>query len=391
MKRIATALMGLLLFLGAVVVCLPSTGLLEGLIWRMERTPAGPTGKTLAEELGFAADARLLVVNSDDSCAHRAFTLGLEEVAPHGLVRSTSVIVHDRNDDELNRIAELADDHPDLSIGVHLMLTNEYQDRYPWAPVLSPAEVPTLYNPSGRAWETITEVEDHVDPREAEREFIAQIERALAAGIDVSHLDSHMGTVYRPSRFPGADEDGLTQAAIRSAERFDLPLTLSTFDQRLEPSMRVMDAEKLIRPDTFFGFYELEEMNSHLGYEGPAIQKGITAWVVHSLFELELPYVNQVDVSSDVPIRMAIYQKTLKNLAKPGLNHFFMHAAMEEPGGPIPSGLNHAEGVDRIVRLGDTAVWSSPQMTAFLHKQGFELVNYRQVRDVQRRWRVVSQ
>ena len=148
-----------------------------------------------------------------------------------------------------------------------------------------------------------------------------------------------------------------------------------------------MDAEGLIRPDTFFGFYELEEMNSHLGYEGPAIQKGMTAWVVHSLFELELPYLNQAEVSSDVPIRMDIYQKTLKNLTKPGLNHFFMHAASEPSSAPIPSGLNHAEGVDRIVRIGDTKVWSSPQMTAFLQSEGFELVNYRQVRDVQRRWR----
>jgi predicted glycoside hydrolase/deacetylase ChbG (UPF0249 family) len=36
----------------------------------------------------------------------------------------------------------------------------------------------------------------HAKPEEVRRELRAQIERALAAGIDVTHLDSHMGTVF---------------------------------------------------------------------------------------------------------------------------------------------------------------------------------------------------
>ena len=81
-------------------------------------------------------------------------------------------------------------------VGIHLSLTNEYQERWPWAPVLPREQVPTLYNPDGLAWSSTPEVQDHVDPREAQLEFEAQIAKAIAAGIEPTHVDSHMATYY---------------------------------------------------------------------------------------------------------------------------------------------------------------------------------------------------
>jgi predicted glycoside hydrolase/deacetylase ChbG (UPF0249 family) len=355
------------------------------LVFKMPPAPPGPNGKTIAEELGFAPDAKLLVVNSDDSCGHPAFTEGVIEVLSSGIMKSTSVIVHDRNDGDLRRLAALAKDHPEWGIGIHLTLTNEYQQGYPWKPVLSAQQVPSLYNGKGLAWEKISEVETFVDPAHAALEFEAQIAKALRLGIALTHIDSHMGTAYRNSRFPGAAADGLRMAAIRAAEKFDLPLTMNTFDEASAQSMEYMDQHQLIRPDTFFGFYELAELNSHLSYEGPAIQRWITALVVKQVFGFALPYRNYDSVGEDLEARGEIVRQAILNIVKPGLNHFYMHAAVAESvsGDRIPSGMNHPSGVDEIVRLSDSAVWSSDEMAQFLEDQGIKLINYSQIRKIQ--------
>ncbi len=56
--------------------------------------------------------------------------------------------------------------------------------------------MPGLVSPDGGMWRTTRETVENASAEEVERELRAQIERALAAGIDVTHLDSHMGTVF---------------------------------------------------------------------------------------------------------------------------------------------------------------------------------------------------
>jgi hypothetical protein len=378
------ALIAVPITLLALVFFLPYTGLLDHLMWRMPGPPDNHMGENIAQRLGFDKNTKLLIVNSDDTGANPTFTHGIERVMKYGLVTSNSIIVHDRNDHELARIATLSKANPEWGFGVHLMLTNEYQAGYPWAPVLSKDVVPTLYNAKGLAWEKISDVESSVDPKQAALEFKAQIQKALDAGIDVTHIDSHMGTYYRQSRFPGADTNGLIQAAIAAAEHFDIPMAINTFDKALEAAMNQVDAAGIIRPDSLFGFYELEEMNSYFSYEGSSVQRAIIAWVVRRVFGFELPYKNRQLVLNDVKDRMSIYKLAIQNVARPGLNHIFMHAAQERHNGvPIPSGLNHKARVDKVVRLSDSAVWSSDEMKAFLKAENIVLINYQRLRDLQ--------
>jgi hypothetical protein len=56
-------------------------------------------------------------------------------------------------------------------------------------------DVPGLVSPDGGMWRTTAETVANASPDEVLRELSAQIDRALDAGIDVTHLDSHMGTV----------------------------------------------------------------------------------------------------------------------------------------------------------------------------------------------------
>jgi predicted glycoside hydrolase/deacetylase ChbG (UPF0249 family) len=50
---------------------------------------------------------------------------------------------------------------------------------------------------SGYLYPTETDAAAKIDPKEAEAEIRAQIARARAVGIQPTHLDSHMGTLYQ--------------------------------------------------------------------------------------------------------------------------------------------------------------------------------------------------
>ncbi len=108
-------------------------------------------------------------------------------------------------------IAELARTYPDLDLGVHLTLNAEYED-YRWPPVRD--DVPGLGSPDGGMWRTVQETTEHATADEVERELRAQIDRALESGIDVTHLDSHMGTVF---------EVPFVAVYLELAREFELP------------------------------------------------------------------------------------------------------------------------------------------------------------------------
>jgi hypothetical protein len=304
----------------------------------------------------------------------------------HGIVKSASIIVTDRNDAELDRISAIAKQCPDWGFGIHLTLTNEYQNAHPWHAVLPKELVPTLYNNAGFAWSSTKEVEAHVNPAHASLEFEAQIEKAYKHGINLSHIDSHMGTYYLTSSYPNASASGLQKAAINAAEQFDLPLTINTFKKTLEESIKAIDRKGIIRPETLFGFYELEEINTHLSYQGSIVKKWLTQKIARLLFDFDLPYKNHNNVTQDSELRLQIAQSAIRNILKPGLNHVYMHAA-KDPAlnqSPIPSTANHPEGIDRIVRLSDTNIWNSLEIRDLLDKGNIQPINYQVLRDLQR-------
>jgi len=141
------------------------------------------------EDLGFAAGERVVVVHVDD--------LGMSEAANSGALAALagvatcgSIMVPCPG---FEQIAKIAQSRPELDLGVHLTLNAEYET-FRWGPVCD--DVPGLQSPDGGMWRTSRETIDHASEDEVERELRGQVDRALAAGIDVTHVDSHMGTVF---------------------------------------------------------------------------------------------------------------------------------------------------------------------------------------------------
>jgi len=91
----------------------------------------------------------------------------------------------------------MAKANPQLDLGVHLTLTAEYPT-YRW-PALSSRDPETgLLDADGYLWATREDAVRKVSVAAAEGEMRAQIDGALAAGIDVTHIDTHMGSVVHP-------------------------------------------------------------------------------------------------------------------------------------------------------------------------------------------------
>ena len=84
-----------------------------------------------------------------------------------------------------------------LDVGVHLTLTSEKKP-YRWRPLTAPPRSAGLTDDLGYFWTDVPSVRRNAVPEAVETELRAQIDAALAAGIDVTHLDAHMGAVNMP-------------------------------------------------------------------------------------------------------------------------------------------------------------------------------------------------
>jgi len=149
---------------------------------------------TLADRLGFAADARVAIVHCDDIGMCHAANDGAFAALARGPATCGSLMVPCP---AFDAAAEHARAHPELDLGVHLTLNAEWP-RYRWGPVAGARAVPSLVDAEGQLPRTTQETLARARPEHVEIELRAQIERALAAGIDVTHLDAHMGTALLP-------------------------------------------------------------------------------------------------------------------------------------------------------------------------------------------------
>lgn len=182
---------------------------------------------TLAQRLGFEEGDRIAIVHADDIGFCHAANVGGFETLEAGPATCGSLMVPCP---WFAEAAAMARERPQLDLGVHLTLNCEYA-HYRWGPALGAAAVPSLVDADGGFPLTVAEVAERAQPGEVERELRTQIERALAAGIDVTHLDAHMGAVMLP---PFVD------VYVDLAVEFRLPIFVTRPDEKV---LRALGAE----------------------------------------------------------------------------------------------------------------------------------------------------
>ncbi len=147
--------------------------------------------KSIAERLGYPADAKLVILHADDLAVAHSVDVAAFAALDQKAVSSASIMVPCP---WLTEVAAYAKAHPDADLGLHLTLTSEWNN-YRWGPVAPKNQVTSLLDPDGYFYSGAGPAAAHAKPEEAEREIRAQIDLAVKMGIHPTHLDMHMGTL----------------------------------------------------------------------------------------------------------------------------------------------------------------------------------------------------
>jgi chitin disaccharide deacetylase len=237
---------------------------------------ASAQNRTLAERLGYSADAKLLIVHADDLGMAHSVNAATIKGFESGLVNSGSIMVPCP---WFSEIAAYARANPQADLGLHLTLTSEWTS-FRWGPVTSKDKVSSLLDKNGFFNLLETEAAAKADPKEVELEIRAQVERARAFGIQPTHLDSHMGTLYQSKALfevflkVARDYKLPVRVARNWFSRADfLPSTLNPDDVFID---RVLDINPSVAPADWGKFYT------------DAIKKlepGVTEVVIHLAYD----------------------------------------------------------------------------------------------------------
>lgn len=169
---------------------------------------------TIAERLGYTANTKLLILHADDlGVAHseNAASISALEKSP---LNSASIMVPCPWFPE---IAAYARKNKTLDFGLHMTLTSEWNN-YKWGPVTSKDSVSTLLNHNGYFYSSVDSLQNYADPKEVEIELRNQVKKAYKFGIDVTHLDAHMGAAVSTTNFAAA--------YMKVGKEFGLPVLL---------------------------------------------------------------------------------------------------------------------------------------------------------------------
>lgn len=239
---------------------------------------------SLARALTGVPDGRVVIVHVDDVGMCHGANVAFLELARSGGVTCGSVMVPCP---WFREIADAAAADRTLDLGVHLTLTSEWP-QYRWGPLTTVSCASGLVDEQGYFPRNCLELRPRLVVEAAEVEFRAQIDRALAAGIDVTHLDTHMGAAVVPE---------LVGVYVRLGREYRLPVVLPR------------------ELDSYTGVLRMGE-----------IPPGIHEAVVAALDAAGLPVIDRFRMTPGVPSADVDAQyRTMIDTLPPGVTFFAVH------------------------------------------------------------------
>jgi predicted glycoside hydrolase/deacetylase ChbG (UPF0249 family) len=281
----------------------------------------------------FARGHRYVVIHEDDVGMTHGANTAFAELSALGTCSSGSVMVPCP---WFAEAAELAAANRALDIGVHLTLTSEKKP-YRWRPLTCPPASAGLTDPMGCFWPDVPNVRRHAAPDAVEAELRAQIETAIAVGFDLTHLDSHMGTVMCPE---------FVDIYLRLGVNYQLPILLA----------REYDT---FNPRSYSGALTNER------YDGALAAAQARGFPVFEMV-CETPWHRTTDAES-------AYSEIFRSIPE-GLTFLSLHFN-------APGDFEVIEPAMAHIRTDEYALFRTPRISQWVRDNGLEVIGLRDIRD----------
>jgi hypothetical protein len=284
--------------------------------------------------LGFADSDRVTIIHTDDIGMCQASVSAFAELAAFGLISSGAVMAPCA---WFPAAAAGSRARPDADMGVHLTLTCEW-DACRWGPISTCDIESGLIDAEGYFYRSTELAQAHGQPTAVARELAAQVERALAAGMRPTHVDTHMGAVYSPAFLP---------IYLDVAQRYRLaPMFFR--DQEAGWRTRGADAE------TAAGMAQLSRRLEDAG----------------------VPLLDNIAMMPlDAPDDRLGQAKRMFESLPPGLTHFIIHPAHDTP-------ELRAMVSDWPSRVADYQAFMSEELRAHVRDIGIQVIGYRALQEL---------
>jgi len=291
----------------------------------------------ILKKLGFAKNDRVVIIHVDDVGMCQATLPAFADLIDFGLVSSGAVMVPCP---WFPQTAAYCRQHPEADLGVHLTLNSEWSS-YRWGPISTRDPASGLIDEEGYLHHAQEAVQQRAAPTAVQAEIEAQVARALSGGIDVTHVDTHMGTVAHPKFMPGY---------VQLAHQHHLPFLMLRLDKA--------------------------------GWRRVGLDDETAAFATQLVIQLEEQGVPMLDhLSQELPLdrhrdRVEVAKRALDSLA-PGLTHFILHPARDTP-------ELRAITSDWRARVADYQAFTSAELRDYLKNSDIHVIGYRALRDLMR-------
>ncbi len=289
------------------------------------------------KKLGFGEQDRVVIIHTDDIGMCQSTLPAYENLLAFGLISSASTMVPCS---WFPAVAHFCREHAEVDMGVHLTLNSEWKT-YRWGPISTRDRASDLLDEQGYFFSHPRETAQRANPDVVAIELEAQLDRALAMGIDVTHIDSHMLTA---TMLP------FLQPYIDLALIYRLPLAL----------LRASSASLV-----------------HFGLD--------TDWqerYVQRTSELEERGIPLFDAATVLPLdgttNHIARTKALVDALQPGLTYMVLHPAVDTP-------ELRACAPDWPSRVANYEALLSPEVRDYLRQAGIQVIGYRPLRDLIRK------
>jgi len=283
--------------------------------------------KNLADLLGYPHDAKLLIIHADDmGLSHSVNTACIKAFENKGIT-SGSIMVPCPWAPEIEAWVK---DNPGMDVGIHLTLTAEW-NLYKWDGISSSDQIPSLLDRNNYFYPSVEELGKTAKGAEAEKELRAQIDKAIASGVQPTHLDTHMGSVLANPE--------LVKVYLGLSQTYHLPILFP---------------------------------RAYLGMLPPDVAQslGSQVFLLDNLFMLDERMVT--------PNWIDAYKKGIESM-KPGLNQMIVHLALDND--EMKAITKGHEGYGSAWRQKDLDLVSSKEFRDLLKANNIILIGWKQVRD----------